>query len=290
MRKCSSVFSRLTKKYSYIEFVEFLDSLRIQGKWYSMFNAALISIQKPGAGLIFTETVWNKHGMLVKENATPIVIMQPFGPVNFVYEQSDVMSDGSEQGENYIKKIQAEIIEENTKKNKITEDDYIMLKLIANKFGAKVEEKSEFGQNLKGKIYVEAANHTIKYYKETIRTPFVIQINSKLGPEEKTKTLLHELGHFLCAHHTDAVKGRELDKKIMLVERCDELYSLDNIKRRDVQEYEAETVCKMVCDKYNFFFLDDYLCKYQKNLGEISMDYILNATDMITKEWDKMLS
>ena len=56
---------------------------------YSIWNAALIRIQRPGAAAVATALQWRKKGRTVNPDAIPIVILQPFGPVSLVYELSD---------------------------------------------------------------------------------------------------------------------------------------------------------------------------------------------------------
>ena len=54
------------------------------------YNAMLIFMQKPGSKYIATAKVWKERfGRVPKPNARPLVILQTFGPVSFVFEISD---------------------------------------------------------------------------------------------------------------------------------------------------------------------------------------------------------
>src|SRR5207248_2515192 len=57
---------------------------------YSLFNAMLIRVQRPGALAVASRRRWQEFGRIVAPDAVPIVILQPFGPVQFVY---DVLRD-----------------------------------------------------------------------------------------------------------------------------------------------------------------------------------------------------
>ena len=59
-------------------------------------NAMLIHIQMKGAKYVATATRWNRdYGRRIKVGARPIVILQPMGPVMFVFDVTD--TDGNTQ-------------------------------------------------------------------------------------------------------------------------------------------------------------------------------------------------
>src|SRR5262245_1446776 len=55
----------------------------------SPFNAFLIHMQNSGVELVMSAYKWNKLGRSVKHQARPMVILVPFGPVEFVYDIAD---------------------------------------------------------------------------------------------------------------------------------------------------------------------------------------------------------
>ena len=63
--------------------------------YYAPYNAMLLHIQKPGSDYVTSATTWrNKFGRNIKPGARPLVILKPFGPVEFVFDLSD--TEGTE--------------------------------------------------------------------------------------------------------------------------------------------------------------------------------------------------
>jgi hypothetical protein len=71
---------------AYLELMRFVDRFR----FCSPFNAMLIYTQMPGAHFVCTARRWRKDFRReIKISARPIVILQPMGPVLFVFDVSD---------------------------------------------------------------------------------------------------------------------------------------------------------------------------------------------------------
>lgn len=71
---------------AYYEMLRFVAGFR----WYSPFNAMLVHIQRPGARSVAPAHRWlYKYGRTIKPGARPLVILQPMGPVMFVFDVSD---------------------------------------------------------------------------------------------------------------------------------------------------------------------------------------------------------
>jgi hypothetical protein len=71
---------------AYLELMRFVGLFR----FYSAFNAMLIHTQIPGAQFVCTARRWRKvYRREIKISARPIVILQPMGPVLFVFDVSD---------------------------------------------------------------------------------------------------------------------------------------------------------------------------------------------------------
>jgi hypothetical protein len=80
----------LARKYNssnaYLELMRFVGRFR----FYSPFNAMLIYAQMPGARFVCTDLRWRRgYQWEVKIDARPIVILQPMGPILFVFDVSD---------------------------------------------------------------------------------------------------------------------------------------------------------------------------------------------------------
>src|SRR5260370_24524823 len=71
---------------AYVALMRFVGRFR----FYSPFNATLIYTQMPGAHFVCTARRWRKDFRReIKIGARPIVILQPIGPVLFVFDVSD---------------------------------------------------------------------------------------------------------------------------------------------------------------------------------------------------------
>ncbi|PEN04739.1 hypothetical protein CRI93_14615 [Longimonas halophila] len=77
---------RLRQADHYRAFLDFIARL----SHYSPFNSALLHVQRPGAMYFATESQWRgRFGRHVKTGARPCVILQPFGPILFVFAAKD---------------------------------------------------------------------------------------------------------------------------------------------------------------------------------------------------------
>src|SRR6266567_7409067 len=65
---------------------------------YSLFNAMLIRVQRPGAMAVASRHRWNCAGRWVVADGVPIIILQPFGPVQFVYDLGDTQGSPLPEG------------------------------------------------------------------------------------------------------------------------------------------------------------------------------------------------
>jgi hypothetical protein len=71
---------------SFLALLEFVGRFR----FYSPFNAMLIDTQMPGATYVAPASRWRrKFRREIKAGARPIVVLQPMGPVLFVFDVSD---------------------------------------------------------------------------------------------------------------------------------------------------------------------------------------------------------
>ena len=85
------LFTRAGKYSSsdaYLELMRFVGRFR----FYSPFNAMLIFVQRPGAHFVCTTRRWRRdYHREIKIGARPIVILQPRGPILFVFDVSDTV-------------------------------------------------------------------------------------------------------------------------------------------------------------------------------------------------------
>src|SRR5438105_15746564 len=81
-----SLARRYKSSAAYRELIEFVGRFRS----YSPFNAMLVHVQMPGATFVAPAKRWiREHRRKIKPGARPIVILQPMGPVMFVFDVAD---------------------------------------------------------------------------------------------------------------------------------------------------------------------------------------------------------
>ncbi len=106
----------------------------------SVYNAMLVRVQRPGSSAVASRKKWLSVGRHVMPGAIPIVILQPFGPVRFVYEFGD--TDGLElKGEKNSPLYATGKLDQKTYDNTLN---------AAEKYGVAVIETDQYGIFLAG--------------------------------------------------------------------------------------------------------------------------------------------
>jgi hypothetical protein len=202
------------------EFLNFLARFRR----YSLFNAMLIRVQRPGAMAVASRRRWLEEGRMVAADAVPINILQPFGPVQFVYEIGDTdgppLPRGAEWGpfgaSGNLRRGEWE-------------------KAIGGgaKCGIKIELIDNYGAGLAGTAAVLHRTEGSFLIRGTDDTRFRVRINSRLDKLGRFARLAHELGHIYCGHLGGDSRSRWAD-------RSGEL-------ELGQRELEAEAVSWLIC-------------------------------------------
>ena len=237
--KRSSVYNNSTKFFELLKFIKRFPSL-------SPFNAFLIHTQNPGVEFVMNESKWLRFGRKVISYARPLVILVPFGPVEFVYDIKDT------EGESSLEELT------NPFATKGNFDRMIYYKTIKNalKENVVIDEK-------------EIANAAAGYVRNK-KNHFDVTINSTWDVNVKYSTLIHELGHIYCGHAG-------------VINRC---WWKDRSKLApDIKEIEAESVSYLVCARVGLetsseSYLSEYI-KNQKIMPLISLDTILTVAGYI---------
>jgi len=202
------------------EFLEFVHGFND----LSVYNAMLVRVQRPGASAVGSRKHWAEVGRWVKPDAVPVVILQPFGPVRFVFEVSD--TDG--------KAIPGEQASSLFADGAVSEKYYLRTKAAAAKFAIEVLETDQYGAHLAGtaaamRMLPEQMAST---QKDAMR--FRVKVNSKHDLPTRFATLAHELGHIYCGHLGADQKGRWPNRSKLTYEE---------------RELEAEAVAWLVCHR-----------------------------------------
>ncbi len=244
----------------------------------SMFNSGLIYLQRPGALTVHTETQWMKYNRFVLQEATPIIITVPFGPVEFVYDLNDTY------GEPYKGiDIHSFIPPAPTRLG----DEYLAKAIkTLNRMGIYYSSTDKYGYRLHGRAQLLENPINITYTDDkkgeiSIYTHYAIFVNSRLSASDKVKTILHEVGHILCGHiHYDA----KTKKIVKTPDRKNDKLS------EYMMEYEAESVCEHFCKILGYEHdISKHLSQYHSNDKPTTENncFILNAIDILIDCWNK---
>jgi len=267
--KIDELFHSVGKYRQSSEFRELLNFCR-KFHYLSPYNAMLVQIQKPGASFVQTAGKWKStYNVGIKQTARPLMILIPFGPVDFVFDLADI--EGDSKG-----LIPESVLLPFKTKGEISVK--IVDRLVNNLkfYGIKLEFVS-FGNQQQAQIerlkFPGINKIEIKYknilYEIALPEYFLISINSKSSKEELFAGIIHELAHFFCCH---------------LYPVTDVWWKHRNLNHAE-KEFEAETIAWLICERIGIknpsdAYLSGYLDK-NNQVPSISMECILKATNTI---------
>ena len=262
----------VARKYNssdaYLAMLQFVGRFR----FYSPFNAMLIYAQMPGARFVSTPLRWRRgYHRDIKVTARPIVILQPMGPVLFVFDVSDTEAlpnapplpaqaerpfavHGGKIG------MQLPLTIENAKRDGIRASDR-----------ADGSQRAGSIQWATGQQYLEVTISK-KPILKTARVPlwFELVLNSKLSAEANFATLVHELAHLYCGHLGTPNDRWWPDRQHL---------------SHAVREFEAESVSYLVCTRLGIDSGSaEYLAGYVRNFPApppISLDRVMKSAWLI---------
>ncbi len=242
---------------------------------YSPFNAMLIHVQMPGAVFVAPPSRWQYEWQhRVRAGARPLVILQPKGPVMFVFDVSDVEPcDGAQalprgivspfevRGQKIPPKRLERIIE-NAKRDGIHISPFDAGSQGAGQIAAsKTDGFLEFTTAISPKLTCVMV--PIRYE---------LLLNRRHPPETQFATLAHELAHLYCGHLGTPDPNWWPNRA-----------GLD----RDLCEFEAESASFLVCrragidtpsEEYLSWFL-----KEDRKMPPISLNAVMTAAGLIER-------
>lgn len=282
------LFNRIVENGLYKEFLSFALYMRFN-KGYSLFNSALILLQRPGTEYLETEDGWKKLERFVKPNAIPIVVVHPFGPVNFIYDLEDTYG---KEVPNYMRPsfIYPELSELTGKCLKQFVSVVNMLGIFYGEkpFGSRQAgqaERLENGIELEvpeSELFIDGIQKNLfdkskQKSMQKVITHYAITTNSSLSDAQKASAILHEIGHILCGH-----LGSGKDNQFLTTPNR----KGESLTKRQ-KEFEAEKVCEMVSailsiDCNSRAYLQEYL---EEDGSEplYSLRTVIEAADKIVK-------
>ena len=186
---------------------------------FAPFNAMLLQVQKPG--LSYAASAWDwreRFGRTVKQDARPLLILWPFGPVALVY---DLLDTEGQALPDHVYAFPA--------KGVMTKND--VGGFISRMARKGIETRYvDTGDNKAGKITA------VKRATKAKEKPhYIINVNQNHNPNIQFATLAHELGHLFLGH-------LGLDEALKVSDRC-------AIGNKQV-EMEAESVSYLVCSRH----------------------------------------
>lgn len=252
----------------------------------SLFNSAVLLVQRPGLGFAASETVWNrKYGRLIKPEARPLLIVKPFGPLDIYYEVADTYSP-------YEEKLPEWIYKENNLLPPFPCEELDSLKRqivsVFSRHGVYYAER-DFGERKGGEVQYSPNALCVTYLGKKRRavsvfTHYSMTINSRHQPFRQLTSIFHEIGHLLCGHlqiDEEINKNEELNCKI---------------PKRDIerltphqQEYEAEMTCKLIMKSFGFeHSVDESIQGIEKGKAPLfDPDIVVSAADRFLAWYNK---
>ena len=239
---------------------------------YSVFNSILIYAQRPGAVMLATERYWNTvYRRKIKHESTPIVIMKPFGPVEFIYDYSDTY------GEKDLFPCRL------THTDSFDIQEWWTGDLIESLMHTGIlYTESNFGTRRGADICILDEPRSYRYItnsrnEKVIKTDCCITVNSMSDNGAKFTAILHELGHLFCGH---LKRGSYTPKNIKFSNRVNEKLT------ENQREHEAEITKNIVCKILGIKLLNtcNYLQSYKNKDGNtplINYNEIIKAVDKI---------
>jgi len=166
---------------------------------YSPYNAALLHVQNPRVSFTATRRQWlGRFDRAVEPGARPYVILQPFGPVLFVYDLSGT-EPRSEEAKELPKKVTDPFAVEGT----LSEDTWArMLRHCREKERVAVRQSENLHRRHGGRVERMPNRVGPESPGECLSKDYLYRVllNENLEIEEQYGALAHELGHLFCGH------------------------------------------------------------------------------------------
>lgn len=241
------------------------------------FNSMLVEIQRPGAPFVLTENEWRKkYDRGIKPNSRPVIILLPFGPVDYLFDINDTYPLMSKPNWMTKEKILQSIEDSYKTKGEISDYEIgqLMRKLCFH--GVYVDNNFIAGSMFFAQIQLVKDHFTalsIPYDNSFISwyPAFLLSVNRTIHKSDWFASVCHELGHLFCFHLPAPATWKDWTKRNISI---------------DAAEFEAESVAWLVCEILGIknpseVYLSNYLDDNDEIPEEVSIDRILSATKEI---------
>ncbi|HSV39249.1 MAG TPA: ImmA/IrrE family metallo-endopeptidase [Nocardioidaceae bacterium] len=244
------------------------------------FNAMLVHAQREGAVYVAPAHRWlADFDRRVKPGEHPLVMLQPFGPVMFVYDVSQTEPLGDDEFMDGIANpfamppmhgidVALALTLANAKR-----DGVRIVFAPAGSQHAGCIQTVEFGQTQK----VVGNRRTGEHQQVPVR--YEVVINVALSPSERYATLVHELGHLYCGHVGSPDPTWWPDRRAL---------------GKSVREFEAEAVAYLACRRVDDSarmptYLAGYLDEHEATPKGISLERIAKAAGDVVELGESLL-
>ncbi|HOE16640.1 MAG TPA: hypothetical protein PLX02_04010 [Syntrophorhabdaceae bacterium] len=266
---------------SYMDLMAFISRFR----FYSPYNAMLLHIQMPGACYVAPAARWaRQYGRAVKPEARPLVILQPMGPVMFVFDVSD-----TEPGP-HAQPLPTEIEKPFDIQRGTIGHEYEQTIENAKRDGIRVTLHEEGSQSAGSISCVDNVNklsllqfrvgRDVHGDSVNIDVPvrYDLLMNKNLSRTSNYATMVHELAHLYCGHLGTPNRKWWPDRQGL---------------QGKVREFEAESIAFMICNRLNISNPSDaYLAHYLKHnqeIPQISIECVIKTAGLIEQMGQKQL-
>ena len=255
---------------------EYWELLKFVGRFrfYSPYNAMLVHIQMPGAQYVAPPHRWlREYRRRIKPEAHPLVILQPMGPVMFVYDVSHT------EPEQDAPPLPPEIERPFEVEGRGLRGELWKTIENAKRDGIRIA-KREAGSQDAGEIHgAEGEKYVAFQIKQrpepehiSVRVRYNLLLNSQLSPAAQYATLVHELGHLYCGHLGSPNLKWWPDRRGL---------------SHQLREFEAESVCYLLCQRLGIDNPSaEYLSQYMGNHKEtpaISLVCVIKSAGLIVQ-------
>ena len=241
-------------------------------------------MQRPGARFVAPPNRWlQTYGRRVKPNANPIVILQPMGPVMFVFDVSD--TEPGPHATPLPKTVESpfEVRDggiatelEETLANAKRDGIRIHEQQVGSQRAGSIQ--SVLNTNLPPLFFQKGKDREGNPMYEEVPVRYELLLSGTLSRESQYVTLVHELAHLYCGHLGTPNRKWWPDRRGLL---------------HAAVEFEAECVSYLVCARVGIQTrADAYLSAYVKTkdrVPPISLECIMKAAGIIESMGSKRL-
>ena len=245
-------------------------------RFYSPYNSMLLHVQMPGAQYVAPAHRWRRnYDRTIKPNARPLVILQPMGPVMFVFDVSDTLPGNKNiplppEVERPFDTLKGYVTTElkQTMENVKRDGVQIVLRKEGSQSAGSIQLTKE--KNMAPLQFRSGWDKSGAPVFISVPVRYSVIINDNLSREGQYATLIHELAHLYCGHlGTPNLKWwpdrRGLDKQI--------------------REFEAESISYLICKRLGIESTSDqYLAHYMNHnqeVPQISFECVMKVSGLI---------